>query len=66
MRKELLKQRQISFNGIAPPAPPVQHDSDGNIISYYPPKQQLRNPDIVRLIKPYVSVGLNEQISAVH
>ncbi len=62
VREVSLKQRQISFNDISPP---VRKDDEGNVIPYRPPKLQLRNLDIIRLIKPYVSVRLNEQIRAV-
>ena len=62
VREVSLKQRQISYNDIAPP---VQKDEAGNVIPYHPPKIQLRSLDIARLIKPYVSVRLNEQIRAV-
>jgi len=62
VREVSLKQRQIGFNDIAPP---VQKDENGNVIPYHPPKLKLRSLDIVRLIKPYVSVRLNEQVRAV-
>jgi len=62
VREVSLKQRQISFNDIAPP---VQKDENGNVIPYHPPKLKLRSLDIARLIKPYVSVRLNEQVRAV-
>ena len=62
VREVSLKQRQISFNHIAPP---VRKDARGEVIPYHPPKIQLRNLDIVRLIKPYISVRLNEQVRAV-
>ena len=62
VREDSLKQRQISFNDIAPP---VQKDENGNVIPYHPPKLKLRSLDIARLIKPYVSVRLNEQVRAV-
>lgn len=62
VREVSLKQRQISFNDIVPE---IETDAQGNDIPYHPPKIQLRNLDVVRLIKPYVSVRLNEQIKAV-
>jgi len=62
VREVSLKQRQISFNDIAPP---VQKDENGNVIPYHPPKLKLRSLDIARLIKPYVSVRLNEQVRGV-
>lgn len=62
VREVSLKQRQISFNDIAPP---VQKDENGNVIPYHPPKLKLRSLDIARLIKPYVSVRLNEQVRVV-
>jgi len=62
VREVSLKQRQISFNDIAPP---VQKDENGNVIPYHPPKLKLRSLDIARLIKPYVSIRLNEQVRAV-
>ena len=57
-----IKQRQISFNHLSPR---LERDQYGNDIAYHPPKIQLRSLDIVRLIKPYVSVRLNEQVRAV-
>jgi len=62
VREVSLKQQQISFNKIAPS---IEKDAEGNDIPYHPPKIQLRSLDIVRLIKPYISVRLNEQIRAV-
>jgi hypothetical protein len=62
VREVSLKQQQISFNQIAPS---IEKDAQGNDLPYHPPKIQLRSLDIVRLIKPYISVRLNEQIKAV-
>lgn len=62
VREVSLKQRQLSFNDIAPK---IEQDADGNDIPYHPPRIQLRSLDVVRLIKPYVSVRLDEQVRAV-
>lgn len=62
VREVSLKQRQISFNAIAPK---IEKDAAGNDIPYHPPKIQLRSLDVARLIKPYISVRLNEQVKAV-
>ena len=62
VREVSLKQRQISYNHLAPK---IEKDEQGEDIPYHSPKIQLRSLDVVRLIKPYISVRLNEQIRAV-
>ena len=62
VREVSLKQRQISFNHLSHR---IQKDAEGNDIPYRAPRIHLRSLDIARLIKPYVSVRLNEQIRAV-
>jgi hypothetical protein len=52
----------ISYNDLAPE---IRQDSDGNDIPYVPPKLKLRNIDIYRLVQPYVSIRLYDQIRAV-
>lgn len=62
VREVSLKQRQISYNHLAPK---IETDEQGEDIPYHSPRIQLRSLDVVRLIKPYISVRLNEQIRAV-
>jgi len=62
VREVSLKQRQISYNQLTPK---IETDEQGEDIPYHSPRIQLRSLDVVRLIKPYISVRLNEQIRAV-
>lgn len=62
VREVSLKQRQISYNHLAPK---IEKDEQGEDIPYRSPRIKLRSLDVVRLIKPYISVRLNEQIRAV-
>lgn len=62
VREVSLKQRQISYNHLAPK---IEKDEQGEDIPYRSLRIKLRSLDVVRLIKPYISVRLNEQIRAV-
>jgi hypothetical protein len=62
IREITIRQKLISYNDLAPE---IRQDSDGNDIPYVPPKLTLRNIDIYRLVQPYVSIRLYDQIKAV-
>ncbi len=62
IREITIRQKLISYNDLAPE---IRQDSDGNDIPYVPPKLKLRNIDIYRLVQPYVSIRLYDQIRAV-
>ena len=55
-------QKQISYNDLAPV---LETDAQGNDLPYRPPKLELRGIDIYRLVQPYISVRLWDQIKAV-
>jgi len=62
IREITIRQKSISYNDIAPK---IQQDENGIDIPYTPPKLTLRNIDIYRLVQPYVSIRLYDQIKAV-
>jgi len=62
IREITIQQQLISYNDLVPK---ISQDSDGNDIPYVPPKLRLRNIDIYRLVQPYVSIRLYDQIKAV-
>ena len=62
IREITIRQKSISYNDIAPK---IQQDENGIDIPYTPPKLKLRNIDIYRLVQPYVSIRLYDQIKAV-
>ncbi len=62
IREITIQQKLISYNDLAPK---ISQDSGGNDIPYVPPKLRLRNIDIYRLVQPYVSIRLYDQIKAV-
>lgn len=62
IREITIQQKLISYNDLVPK---ISQDSGGNDIPYIPPKLRLRNIDIYRLVQPYVSIRLYDQIKAV-
>lgn len=62
IREITIQQKLISYNDLVPK---ISQDSGGNDIPYVPPKLSLRNIDIYRLVQPYVSIRLYDQIKAV-
>jgi len=62
IREITVRQKLISYNDLAPE---IQQDEHGIDIPYKPAKLKLRNIDIYRLVKPYISIRLYEQIKAV-
>lgn len=55
-------QRRLSYNDLAPD---IEKDGFGNDLPHRPQRLTLRSIDIYRLIQPYVSVRLWDQIRAV-
>ncbi|MBI2970283.1 MAG: DUF1538 domain-containing protein [Gammaproteobacteria bacterium] len=55
-------ERQISYNVLAPD---IERDALGKAVPYRPRRLTLRSIDIYRLVQPYISVRLLEQIKAV-
>jgi hypothetical protein len=62
IREITVRQKLISYNDLAPE---IKQDENGADVPYHPPKLTLRNIDIYRLVQPYVSVRLYDQIKAV-
>ncbi|MGB3919080.1 MAG: DUF1538 domain-containing protein [Thiothrix litoralis] len=62
VREITLQQERISYNNLTPK---VWHDADGAEIPYHAPKIRLRWVDAYRLIQPYISARLLEQVKAV-
>lgn len=62
IREITVRQKLISYNDLVPE---LQQDENGADVPYHPPKLTLRNIDIYRLVQPYVSVRLYDQIKAV-
>jgi len=57
-----VRQNQISYRDLAPK---IQKDAQGKPIPYKPPKLKVAPRDVYRILKPYISVRLMEQVSAV-
>lgn len=62
IREITVRQKLISYNDLVPD---IEQDKNGVDVPYHPPKLSLRNIDIYRLVQPYVSVRLYDQIKAV-
>ncbi|MBF8270390.1 MAG: protein of unknown function DUF1538, partial [Gammaproteobacteria bacterium] len=62
VREISIRQKEVSYNDLAPE---IGKDAYGNDLPYRPPRLELRNIDIYRLVKPYLSVRLLDQIKAV-
>ncbi len=62
LRQVSLEQQQLSYNALAPK---IEQDEKGNDLPYVAPKLTLRGIDVYRILQPYVSVRLAEQIKAV-
>lgn len=57
-----VRQSQISYKDLAPK---IQRDANGKPIPYKPPKLKVTFKDASRILKPYISVRLMEQVQAV-
>lgn len=55
-------ERQLSYNALAPQ---VQQDAFGAELAWRPDRLKLRTVDVYRLLQPYVSVRLRDQLRAV-
>jgi len=62
IREITIQQNQLSFNKLAPDIPKDEH---GNDLPYTAPKLEIRSVDIYRILEPYISIRLSEQIKAV-
>jgi hypothetical protein len=62
IQEALVQQNEVSYNELVPP---VESDEAGNELPYVPPKIQLQAFDAYRLIMPYTSVRIMEQVKAV-
>lgn len=62
IREITVRQKLISYSELSPE---IQQDKNGVDLPYYPPKLNLRNIDIYRLVKPYISIRLYDQMKAV-
>jgi hypothetical protein len=62
VREITVQQRQIRYAKLTPQ---VIRDRDGMEVPYRPARLELRSIDIYRLVQPYVSVRLMDQIKAV-
>ena len=62
LREVAIHQVRVSYNQLAPE---IEQDSHGNDLPYRPSRLGLRALDVYRLIQPYVSVRLMDQVRAV-
>ncbi len=62
LQEVAIHQIDVSYNELAPD---IEKDAFGNDLPYRPPKVELRGIDVYRLIQPYISVRLKDQIKAV-
>ena len=62
IQEALVQQKQVSYNELVPP---VELDESGNELPYLPQKIQLKAFDAYRLIMPYTSIRMMEQVKAV-
>lgn len=62
IQEALVQQKQVSYNELVPP---IELDESGNELPHVPPKIQLRAFDAYRLIMPYTSIRMMEQVQAV-
>ena len=62
LRQVSLEQQQISYNELAPK---IEQDEAGADLPYIAPRLKVRSTDIYRILQPYVSIRLKEQVKAV-
>ena len=62
VREITIQQKQLSYNQLTPE---VLKDSQGNELPYKPEKLEIRSIDVYRILEPYVSTRLKEQVKAV-
>lgn len=62
LREITIEQKQLSFNELVPA---IVHDKEGKELPYIAPRLQVRPVDVYKILQPYISVRLIEQIKAV-
>lgn len=62
VREITIQQKQLSYNALTPE---ISKDDYGADLPYTAPRLQLRSIDVYRILEPYVSVRLKDQIKAV-
>lgn len=62
VREITIRQQQVSYNELSPD---LKTDDKGEVVPYHASKLQLRSIDVYRILSPYVSTRLREQIKAV-
>lgn len=62
VREITIQQKQLSYNALTPE---ISKDDYGADMPYTAPRLQLRGIDVYRILEPYVSVRLKDQIKAV-
>lgn len=62
LREITIEQKQLSFNELVPA---IAHDKEGKELPYIAPRLQVRPVDVYKILQPYISVRLREQVKAV-
>jgi len=62
VREITLNQKELSYRELSPE---IVKDASGNELPWTPPKLKLRPLDVYRLVQPYVSVRLLDQVKSV-
>jgi hypothetical protein len=62
VREISIRQQQVSYNELTPK---IARNDDGEDIPYHAPKLSIRSIDAYRILQPYVSTRLKDQIKAV-
>jgi hypothetical protein len=62
VRESTIQQKQLSYNLLAPE---ITQDDEGKDMPHHAGRLELRGIDIYRLVEPYVSIRLIDQIKAV-
>ncbi len=62
IRQVTVEQQQLSYNELSPD---IKQDAEGIDLPYIAPRLRVRSIDVYRILEPYVSVRLKEQIKAV-
>ena len=62
VREISIQQKQLSYNELTPE---IEKDNRGNELPYSAPKLQVRTVDIYKILEPYISLRLKEQLKAV-
>jgi hypothetical protein len=62
VREITIQQKQLKYNELVPD---FTRDAEGKEIPYKAPRIQIRSIDVYRILEPYISVRLSEQVKAV-